>query len=154
MYTLLIVTHSWLRWFVLVAGVLAVARALAGRSSLRTWGSGDDAPGRWYARLLDLQFVVGIVLYVWASPITTIARQHMAESMSSSATRFWLVEHPLGMIVALALAHIGHARVRRSQTDRARFTRAALFYGASVLIAFLSTPWPGLPYGRALLRLP
>jgi len=154
MYTVLIVTHSWLRWIVLVAGLLAVARALAGRSSRRTWGPGDQAPGRWYTILFDVQVLVGLLLYVWASPITMAARQNMAASMGNSATRFWLVEHPVGMIAALALAHVGRSRVRKAQSDRERFSKAALFYGLSLLIALLSTPWPGLPYARALLRLP
>ena len=154
MYTLLIVAHSWLRWIVLVAGLLAFARALAGRSSRRTWGPGDEAPGRWYTILFDVQVLLGLLLYVWASPITMAARQNMAAAMGYSATRFWLIEHALGMIVALALAHVGRARVRRALTDRDRFGKAALFYGLSVLIALAATPWPGLPYGRALFRLP
>lgn len=154
MYSVLIIAHSWLRWIVLLLGALAVFRAIAGRSSHRSWGPGDNAPGRWYTISLDLQVLIGLLLYIWASPIVTIARQHMAESMANHATRFWLIEHPFGMIVALALAHVGRSRVRRAQTDHARFGRAAIFYGLSVLIAILSSPWPGLPYARALLRLP
>jgi hypothetical protein len=154
MYTVLIVAHSWLRWIVLVAGLLALARALAGRSSRRTWGPGDEAPGRWYTILFDVQVLLGLLLYFWASPVTMAARQNIGAAMANSATRFWLVEHAFGMIVALALAHVGRARVRRAQNDRDRFGKAALFYGLSLLIALLATPWPGLPYGRALLRLP
>jgi hypothetical protein len=138
---------------VLLVGLLAVFGAIVGRSSRRSWGPGDNGPGRWYTIAFDLQALAGIMLYVWASPITMMAREHMGAAMGNSVTRFWLVEHPLGMVVALALAHIGRARVRKAQTDHARFTRAAVFYGLSVLIALLATPWPGLPYGRALIRL-
>jgi len=154
MYSVLIVAHSWLRWIVLLVGLVAVFRALAGRSSHRAWGPGDSGPGRLYTIAFDVQVLAGILLYVWASPITMIAREHMAEAMGNHVTRFWLVEHPLGMIVALALAHIGRSRVRKAQSDRSRFSRAALFYGLSVLIAILATPWPGMSYGRAWLRLP
>ena len=154
MYTVLIVAHSWLRWIVLIAGVLALVRALAGRATRRTWGPGDEAPGKWYTILFDVQVLLGLLLYVWASPITAAAFQNMGVAMSSAASRFWVIEHPFGMIVALALAHVGRVRIRRARTDRDRFGKAAIFFGLSVLIAWLAIPWPGLPYGRALLRLP
>jgi hypothetical protein len=154
MYSVLINAHSWLRWIVLLLGVLALFRALAGRSSGRSWGPGDASPGKWYTILFDVQVLIGLLLYVFSSPITMAARANMGAAMGNSATRFWLVEHPFGMILALALAHIGRARVRKARTDREKFAKATLFYGLSVLIALLSTPWPGLPYGRSLLRLP
>ena len=153
MYTALLVTHSWLRWVVIVLGLLAVFRAIAGRSSHRAWSAADAKVGRFYAIALDVQVLVGLIIYLFASPLLEAARADMAASMGNSATRFWLIEHPLGMIVALALAHIGTSRVRKAATDRARFTRAAAFYGASILIAILSAPWPGLPYARTLFRL-
>jgi hypothetical protein len=137
-----------------VLGFIAVFQAIAARSSHRAWGAPDGKPGRFYTIAMDVQLLVGLILYVWASPIVSAARGNMDVAMADSATRFWLVEHPVGMIVALALAHIGTSRIRKAFTDRSRFTRAAVFYGASVLIVVLSTPWPGMPYGRVLFRMP
>ena len=154
MYTVLVVVHSWLRWAVLLAGLIVVARVLTGRSSGRAWAPRDSSAGRLYGILFDVQFLIGLVLYLFASPIVAAARQQMAASMANDATRFWLVEHPAGMIVALALAHVGRSRVRKAQTDRSRFTRALVFYGLSLLIAILANPWPGMPYGRSLFHLP
>ena len=153
MYTALIILHSWLRWVVVLLGLLAVYRAVSGRSSGRAWGTQDDSAGRFYTIFFDVQFLIGLLLYLFASPLVTMARQHMAESMANDVTRFWLVEHPFGMIVALALAHVGRGRVRKAQTDRSRFGRAAVFYGLSLLIALLTTPWPGLAHGRPLFHL-
>jgi hypothetical protein len=73
--------------------------------------------------------------------------------MANDVARFWLVEHPVAMILALALAHIGRARIRRATSDRARFGRVAVFHGISVLLVIVGTPWPGMAYGRSLLRL-
>jgi hypothetical protein len=154
MYTVLILLHSWLRWVVLLLGIFAVYGAVTGRFSGRAWGAKDDSAGRLYTIGFDVQFMIGLLLYLFASPIVSMAREHMAESMANSVTRFWLVEHAIGMIAAVAFAHLGRVRVRRAQTDRSRFGRAAVFYGISLLLLMLATPWPGLPYGRALLRLP
>jgi hypothetical protein len=153
MYTVLIVLHSWLRWVVIVLGALAVFRAISGRSTGRAWGSQDDRMGRLFTTFFDVQFLVGLLLYLFSSPIVSAARQNMAESMANSATRFWLVEHPVGMIAAIAFAHIGRVRIRRAATDRSRFTTALVFYGIAFVLIVLTTPWPGLPYGRSLIRL-
>ena len=152
MYPVLILLHSWLRWAVVLLGLWAVFTAISGRSSGRAWSPQDDAAGRFYTILFDVQFLIGLLLYLFASPIVAAAREEIGVAMANSATRFWLVEHAVGMIAAVAFAHVGRVRVRRATSDRTRFTRAATFYGISLLLTLLSIPWPGLPYGRALLR--
>jgi uncharacterized membrane protein len=153
MYTAVIVSHSWMRWVVIILGLIAVFQAMAGRSSQRAWSTGDAKAGRFYTIALDVQVLLGLALYLFLSPIVSASRANMAEAMANSASRFWLVEHLVAMIVALALAHIGTRRIRRARTDRARFGRAAFFYGLSLAAVIVGSPWPGLPYARALLRL-
>ena len=148
----LLVAHSWLRWVVLLLGVLAVVRAVVRRSSGRRWQAGDAAPGLWYSRALDVQVLVGLLLYFGFSPLLTAAGQDFGRAMATPAIRFWLVEHLAGMLAALALGHVGTARVRKATTDAQRFGRAALFYGLSLLAVVLASPWPGLAYGRPLFR--
>ena len=53
MYELVLLVHSWLRWAVLAAGLAA---AFGGRSR-------DDTGGKWFVILLDLQIVLGLLLY-------------------------------------------------------------------------------------------
>ena len=67
--------------------------------------------------------------------------------------RFWIVEHPLGMVVAIALTHIGRARIQRTP-DRARKRRLLRsFFGLAIVLILASIPWPGLPYGRPWGRM-
>ena len=42
MYNAALMTHSWLRWAVLVFGLLAIARALAGQMGGRPWSRADE----------------------------------------------------------------------------------------------------------------
>lgn len=147
-----LVVHSWMRWVVLLLGLVAVVRAIAGRVSGRPWHAGDAAPGLWYSRALDVQVLIGLVLYFVFSHLLNIAQQDFGRAMATPAVRFWLVEHLAGMLVALALGHAGTSRVRNATTDAARFGRAACFYGLSALAVVLSSPWPGLAHARPLLR--
>lgn len=152
MYPVLIILHSWTRWAVIIVGLVAVFRAIAARSSGRAWNSADNTTGRLYTIVLDVQVLLGLLLYLFASPTVAIARQNFAASMGNDTTRFWLVEHPFAMILALALAHVGRGRVRKATADRARFGRVTVFHGLSVLLVILGTPWPGMSYGRGLFR--
>jgi len=149
MYSGVLFVHSWIRWVVILLGVLATARALGARG--RPWTAADDRPGLFFTIAFDVQFLIGLCLYLFISPNTASAMQNAGAAMANAQARFWLVEHPFGMIAALVLAHIGRVRVRKGFGDR-RPRTAALFYGLATLILLITQPWPGLPYGRPLFR--
>ena len=152
MYDFVLFAHSWLRWLVLLAGLVAVARAVSGVSTRRPWTPLDDRGGMWFVAALDLQFLIGLLLYVFLSPVTQSAFVDMAAAMAASHIRFFVVEHPFGMIVAIALAHIGRVRVRKASDSESRHKRALIFFGLSLLILLASIPWPFSPGERTLFR--
>ena len=101
---------------------------------------------------LDLQMLVGLLLYVFLSPFTTQAFQDFGAAMRTPGLRYWAVEHITLMLLAVILAHIGSVRVRKAPSDNSRHLRTALFFGGVVLLLLLGMPWPGLPNGRPLFR--
>lgn len=151
MYPFVLGVHSLVRWLVVALGVAVVARALGGLSG-RRWTLTDDRVGVWFVASLDVQLVIGLVLYGWLSPITTQAFGDMRAAMADPALRFWTVEHVVGMLVAVVLAHVGRARTRRASTDRARHLRALVFAALALVAALAAVPWPFLDNGRPLLR--
>ena len=140
MYGVLLLVHSWLRWAVLAAGIAAVARG----------GARGDAPGKWFTILLDVQVLLGLLLY-FVSPLTRAALGDFGGAMKVSQVRFFAVEHVFGMVIGVALAHIGRKRVQRAEPHR-RARVAVIFYGLALLAILVSIPWPGLPAGRPLFR--
>jgi hypothetical protein len=148
-YLTILAVHSWVRWLVLISGLLAVLRAF--RAGRGTWGAADDRAGFWFVMLLDLQVLIGLALYVWLSPITHEAFRDMGAAMKSSSLRFWAVEHIFGMLIAVAFAHVGRVRIRKAEPARRR-RLAVIFFGLAVLAMLASIPWPGTPNGRPLLR--
>ena len=151
MYVALVIVHSWLRWLVLLAAVNAVARAIGGATGRRPWAPADDAAGRWLIILFDVQFLIGLILYIGLSPLTQMAFNDFGAAMRQPDLRFWAVEHIAGMLVASALLHIGRARARKGgEAKRHRIT--LIFFGLALLIVLLSIPWPGMPAGRPLFR--
>ena len=102
---------------------------------------------------LDLQLLLGLALYVGLSPITRTALQDFGAAMQTGASRFWAVEHPALMLLAVVLAHVGRSATRYAGSDRAG-ARARLWFGLSLLALLLATPWPFMPNGRPWFRLP
>ena len=152
MYELVLVAHSWLRWLVLLADLAAVARAIGGVSTRRPWTPVDDRAGLWMTAALDLQMLLGLVLYIFLSPVTKSAFVDMAAAMREAPIRFFAVEHPVGMIVAIALAHIGRVRLRKAADSESRHKTALVFFGLSLVVLLLSMPWPIGPGARSLFR--
>ena len=148
MYSVFLTTHSIVRWLVIIAGIVAAIRAW--RASSSTVAASVSAEGLVFTVLFDIQLLLGLLLYLVFSPITTAAVHHLGGAMSNAVVRFWAVEHPFGMIVALALAHVGRARSRRAQTPPQQ-RRAATFFSLAILVVIVTTPWPFLPYGRPLI---
>ncbi len=150
-YAGVLVIHSWLRWLVLLLGVFAFVRAAVGAATGKPWTPADDRSGAWFARIFDLQFLFGLILYVFLSPVTHAAFGNFAAAMKDHVARFWAVEHIVGMFIGAALVHIGQIRTRKTDSLR-RHKVAAIFFGLALAVVLGSIPWPGLPYGRPLLR--
>lgn len=141
MYGVVLIIHSWLRWAVIAAGIAAVARG----------GARDSGTGRWFTILLDVQMLIGLLLYFVLSPFTKAALGDFGGAMGNSQLRFFAVEHVFGMVIGIALAHIGTAKIKKAPEHR-RGRLAMIFYGLALIAILASIPWPGMPAGRPLFR--
>jgi len=152
MYNSALWLHSWLRWAVLVAGVFALVRAVGGFTGKRPWLPIDELWGFAFSIVLDIQFLVGLILYIFLSPITKMAFQNMAAAMRIDTVRFFAVEHITGMIIAIALVHIGRAKIRKAGDAARKHRLAMIFFGLGLLVIILSIPWPFMPVARPLFH--
>jgi hypothetical protein len=151
LYAVVLTVHSWLRWAVLLIGLIAFVRAAAGASRGSAWTAADDRTGFWFVTILDLQMLLGLVLYVFLSPFTHAAFADFGAAMKNSGLRFWAVEHITGMIIGLVLVHVGRVRARKTDSVR-RHRVVAICFGLALVAIAVSIPWPGTPAGRPLLR--
>lgn len=139
----ILVAHSLFRWLVLLAGVLALVRVLSGAFSPRPWNPADRRATSAFTIMLDVQLLIGLALYA-TSPMTTAARRDLATAMHTPGSRYFVVEHPVIMLMAVVLAHVGSVAIRRAASDRQKFLRAAGFFGASFALLLYGIPWSRL----------
>jgi hypothetical protein len=151
MYSAALILHSWIRWAVILAGLYALARSVLGALRGSQWTPADDRAGFWFVTAIDFQMLLGLILYFFLSPFTVQALHDFGGAMKDPTLRFWAVEHVVGMVIGLALVHIGRVRARKTDSLR-RHRVAAIFFGLALLLIFASIPWPGSVHGRPLLR--
>ena len=125
--------HAIWRWVLLAAGAVVVLRALIGWLGRRPWTRLDDQLGMIYTMAVDIQFLIGLILW-FVEPFNV---RHLPVAMSNPLLRFYLLEHPILMLVALVLAHIGRGRSHGAGTDVKKHRIAFIFYGLSLLVIVL-----------------
>lgn len=152
MYSGVLWLHSYWRWVVVLAGFLALARSATGWALGWPWTSRARAAQTAFVGSLDLQLVFGLLLYFFLSPFTLSAFSDFAAAVKNPHTRFWAVEHAPVQLLAVALAHVGSVRVKRSTSDPERHRRATIFFAIVLALIAAAIPWPGLDIARPLLR--
>jgi len=150
MYSLVLTLHSWVRWAALLLAVATTFSSLTERSGFE---GRTDRLGLLLVLAVDVQMLLGLLLYLVLSPFTTAALRDFGAAMRTPALRFWAVEHSATMILAVVLVHVGRVLARKAQTPRARRARQTIAFGLATIAMVAATPWPGLPNGRPLFRL-
>lgn len=152
LYSLVVVFHSWLRWAVVVLGVVLLVRTFRGARAKRTWTAGDELAHKAFLRTVDVQFVLGVLLYAFLSPLSRAFLAQGGAAMKDATLRFFGVEHAFGMLLAIALLHIGRGRSRKADSDAIRHKRAFTFSLLGFLVILASIPWPFVKAARPLAR--
>lgn len=147
MYSFVLTLHSLVRWAVVIVGIIAVIMAFVGWFGNRRWTSSNARVNMLFTTFLDLNVLLGILLYFILSPLTRSALQNMGDAMEDSTVRFYTIEHWLIMILALIIAHIGSSRAKKAADDRGKFKQAAIFFTIAMILIFLGIPWPFLASG-------
>lgn len=152
MYTAVLTIHSWMRWVTLLVALAATANAFRSPAP-----SDDKLPGRIWDTLfmaaVDLQVLLGLLLYFGLSPFTKQAMENFGAAMSDGGLRFWAVEHLTGMLTAIILVRIGRIMGANTKPLQKARTRRFIFFSLAVVVMLASIPWPGLANGRPLFRI-
>jgi hypothetical protein len=148
MYSIVLGIHSWLRWVALVAAVGTTFAAVRGQ--VHGDRSVADRWGLFAMAALDMQMLLGLILYLALSPNMQPILENFGAAMKDPGLRFWAVEHVSAMFGAVILAHVGRVLARKAKTTAAKRTRLLVCFGLATVLILLGMPWPGRPGGRAL----
>lgn len=143
MHNTLLIIHSLLRWAIVLTGLWAVIRALKGVSSKSPYTAADKKAGLFFMIFLDTQLLIGLLLYFFASTLGLSAFQENGVKvvMHDDVLRYYAVEHVFVAIVAIALVHIGRAKVKKTTLDAQKHKTSLIFFALALIILATRIPW-------------
>ncbi len=147
LYPIVLGIHNLIRWLVLILGVIALVRAYRGWFGKRDWSALDQRISVFFTSALDIQLLLGLLLYFFLSPITKLAFSDISGVMGNAQARFFILEHALYMFISVVLAHVGAVLARKAENALIRHRYVAIWFSLSFLAILIGMPWsrPLLP---------
>lgn len=135
--------HNLLRWVIVILMLVVLFKAFSGMKNKRAFTSGDKKTALFLMISADIQLLIGALLYfMGAWGIKNIQNQGMGAIMKDSTSRFWAIEHLLGMLAAIILIHVGYTAVKKPSPDAVKFKKLFWCVLTALLIIVLMMPWP------------
>jgi hypothetical protein len=153
MYEFILTLHSWLRWAVLLLGILAISGSYKGWKLALPYTGMNAKINKWFISSLHTQLVLGLLLYFGMSPMMKGILADFGGSMKVAELRFWSVEHLMGMIIGIAIAQIGSIKAKRQPTDALKYKTAYVWFTVGLLIILLMIPFGIWNVERPLFRM-
>lgn len=153
METGLLHLHNLLRWVVLVLLLLSIFKSYTGWKSGRTFADGDRKV--WLFTMISAHIMLLIGLYQWTLGrfgLFTYSNESFKAVMQNAGTRFFQVEHPVSMILAIVFITLGYGKAKKDLPDALKYRKAFFAFAVALLLIFLAVPWPfrGEAIGRPL----
>ncbi len=132
MYSILLQTHSLLRYLVLIFLIIVIVNSFLGFSNKKAFGKTDDLLGITLFSLTHTQFLIAIILY-FVSPLV----QFNAATMKDPSLRYWTTEHSVVMLTAIVLITMARVTSRKMNDDTAKHRRMLIFNMMAFVIILL-----------------
>lgn len=133
MYSILKHAHSGLRWIVFIFLVWAIYDAYIKWKNNTTFDKTSRKASFLAFNFTHVQALIGLILY-----FTTPRIIFSAGLMKDRVMRFFAVEHPMMMLIAITLITIGYLKGKNSNSFKIIFW----YYFIALLLLLVSIPWP------------
>ena len=144
MYSILLATHSLLRWLVFTSLLCSIFIAYRGWLFNKPFTKADSTVRSLTTTIAHVQLVAGVWLYC-ISPIVHYFLHNFSTAMHERQIRFFGMEHITMMVGAITVLTIGSSKARRKTIDREKFKTMAIWFTVALLIILSSVPWSFSP---------
>ena len=130
--------HSFIPYLLLPLLIYTFVISLIGWQSDKAMSGGTFKIAKITFILSHVQLLVGLILF-FVSPMVEAAMSS-GNVMKNAFNREVVVEHPVTMIIGIALMTIGYVKAKKMSPE-ARNKRIALFYGFALVLFMTMIPW-------------
>ena len=132
--------HSYWAYLVVIVLIITVLNAILGLKSKKEFTSKDLRLGLFTLIISHIQLLIGLGWY-FMSPYNLLSQEDMALVMKTKELRLLVIEHPISMILAIALITIGWSKHKKQDTNKGKFKSFVVFYSIALLIILSRIPW-------------
>lgn len=152
MYQITLLLHSYTRWIVVAISLYTLFIIWRGFIQKREWTKTESFASRLFVWAFTLQFVFGAILFFFPNGLAQtsidVMSQNFSAAMKTRDIRFFGMEHPLQMTIALLVVHLGSSRARKVAPSTKQFRWAVICFTLGLLLILAGIPW-----WRPLLRV-
>lgn len=136
MYEFLKITHSIVRYVILIGGIGAVAAIFSNaRSRAKLFST-------IFLASTHLQVIIGLILYFGLTPWLNMLKDNAKEVMKNSTYRFFAIEHIIMMLIAAVLVTIGHSKLKKAIANDTKLKPALILFIIALVVMLAAIPWP------------
>jgi hypothetical protein len=143
MQTGLVHLHNLLRWVILILLVLSIIKAYSGWQQKKVFTAGDRKV--WLFTLIAAHITLLVGIYQWLFGRYGFISPGIPDGksvMKDKFYRFFLVEHPTGMILSIILITLGYGMAKKAVSDETKFKKAFWYFFIALVVMLATVPWP------------
>jgi hypothetical protein len=123
--------------------LVSIYKSYSGWKSNRQFVAGDKKV--WLFTMISAHITLLLGLYQWffgAMGLFNAATGSMGETMKDGYARFFKVEHPITMILAIVMITLGHGMAKKSVDDETKYKKAFRYFLIALILILIGVPWP------------
>lgn len=143
METGLLHLHNLLRWVVLILLLISIFKSYTGGSSNRAFSPGDRKT--WLFTMIAAHITLLLGLYQWLIGrygLLSYVKPEGSSMMKDPFLRFFQVEHPVSMLLAIVFITLGYGMSKKPVEDGVKFKKALRYFILALILILAAVPWP------------
>jgi hypothetical protein len=153
MQNILVAVHSILRWIILLMLLVSILKSYSGWQQKKKFSDGDRKTWLFTLIFSHLTLLLGLYqVFLGRFGIFSTTLPEGISVMKDKFYRFYWVEHPVMMILAIILITMAYGSAKKPIADEAKYKRAFWLFFIALIFILASIPWPFREIiGRSLL---
>lgn len=153
MQTGLLHLHNLLRWIIFILLLVSIFKAYSGWKGKKTFSAGDAKI--WLFTMIASHITLLLGLYQWLMGrygLLTFDLPEGSSRMKDPFIRFFQVEHPVSMLLAILFITLGRGMAKKQLADTDKYRKAFIYFILGLILILAAVPWPfrGEVIGRPL----
>ena len=147
MYAFIVGLHNIIRWVAVILELIAVTRATMGFWRKKEWTESEKKVGMFFSISIDIQILIGLLLYFVYSDwgLRALITKGTSMVMETGEYRFFAIEHGFYMLLGFLFAHFGTLLPKKVDDHSGKYKRAAFWFCLALLMVIAGIPWDSRP---------